>query len=53
MEIAMATSNVPVRVPDPQPEPAESTSTPSRPAAWVPERKPSRFIIKVGGVIPS
>ena len=45
----MATSNVPVRVPERQPEP---TTTP-RPAAWRPERKPSRFVIKIGGVIPT
>jgi len=45
----MSTSNVPVRVPERQPEP----NTTSRPAAWRPERKPSRFVIKIGGIIPT
>jgi hypothetical protein len=45
----MATSNVPARVPERQPEP----STTSRPSgAWRPEKKPGRFVIKVGGMIP-
>ncbi len=45
----MATSNVPVRVPDRQPE----ANTTSRPAGWRPEKKLTRFVIKVGGVIPT
>jgi hypothetical protein len=45
----MATSNAPARVPERQPEP----TTTSRPTSWRPERKPSRFVIKVGGMIPS
>ena len=45
----MATSNVPVRVPERQPEPNAT----SRQADWRPEKKPSRFVIKVGGVIPN
>ncbi len=44
----MATSNTPVRVPERQPEP----STTSRPAGWRQEKKPIRFVIKVGSVIP-
>ena len=44
----MTTSNAPARVPERQPEP----NTTSRPAGWRPERKPSRFVIKVGGIIP-
>lgn len=44
----MASSNLPARLPDRQPE------TPSAPrATWPrPEKKPSRFVIKVGGMIP-
>jgi hypothetical protein len=45
----MAISTVPARVPERQPEP----STTSRPASWRPEKKPSRFVIKIGGVIPN
>jgi hypothetical protein len=44
----MATSNVPARVPERQPEP----TTTSRPIGWTPEKKPARFVIKIGGVIP-
>ena len=44
----MATSNVPARVPERQPEP----NTTARPAAW-PEKKPSRFVIKIAGTIPT
>lgn len=45
---AMATSNLPLRVPERQPE----TSSPAR-ARWPrPVKKPSRFVIKVGGVVP-
>jgi hypothetical protein len=44
----MATSNVPVRVPERQPE-----QTPSRPAGWREEKKPARFVIKIGGMIPT
>ena len=49
--LIMAASNVPVRVPERQPETNE-TST-SRPSSWQREKKPSRFVIKVGGYIPS
>ena len=45
----MATSNVPARVPERQPE----TNTTSRQTGWRPEKKPSRFVIKIGGVIPT
>lgn len=45
----MVTSNVPVRVPERQPESTEGAAR--RHAAWR-EKKPSRFVIKVGGVIP-
>ena len=44
----MATSNVPVRVPERQLE-----NPTSRPSGWQREKKPSRFVIKVGGVIPT
>ncbi len=44
----MATSNIPVRTPERQPEP----NTASRPAGWRQEKKPTRFVIKVGSVIP-
>jgi hypothetical protein len=47
----MATSNVPVQVPERQPATPETTS--SRPAGWREEKKPSRFVIKIGGAIPS
>jgi hypothetical protein len=40
----MTTSNAPARVPERQPEP----NTTSRRT----EKKPSRFVIKVGGMIP-
>ena len=45
----MATSNVPVRVPDRQPEP----NTASCPAGWREEKKNTRFVIKIGGAIPT
>jgi hypothetical protein len=44
----MATSNVPVRVPERQPE-----QTCSQPAGWREEKKPARFVIKIGGMIPT
>ena len=44
----MATSNVPARAPERQPEP----NTTSRPATWRPEKKSSRFVIKVVSVVP-
>jgi hypothetical protein len=47
----MATSNVPVRVPERQPESTENPT--SRPAGWQREKKPSRFVIKIGGIIPT
>lgn len=46
----MATSNVPVRVPERAPESIENPT--SRRAGWLREKKPSRFVIKIGGVIP-
>jgi hypothetical protein len=45
----MSTSNVPVRIPDRQP--AETTS--NRQPGWRQDRKITRFVIKIGGVIPS
>ena len=48
----MVTSNAPVRVPERQPETVESSNTNSRPTGWRPEKKPTRFVIKVGGAIP-
>ncbi len=45
----MATTNVPVRVPERSPATPE---TPSRPGSWQQEKRPSRFVIKLGGVIP-
>jgi hypothetical protein len=46
----MATPVTPVRVPErSQPTTRESGS---RPASW-PQRKPSRFVIKIAGSIPS
>ena len=47
----MATSNIPVRVPERPPEQKENV--PLRPAIWRPEKKQSRFVIKVGGIVPS
>ena len=44
----MATFNTPARVPDRQPEP----NTTSRPATSQPEKKPTRFVIKISGSIP-
>jgi hypothetical protein len=44
----MATSNVPARVPERQPEP----NTTPRQATWRPEKKQTRFVIKIGGVVP-
>jgi hypothetical protein len=49
----MATSNAPARVPDRQPELVENANVQARQAGWVPEKKPSRFVIKVGGIIPT
>jgi hypothetical protein len=46
----MATSNVPVRVPE---KPASTIEVASpRPSVWRPERKPTRFVIKLAGSIP-
>ena len=47
----MNNSSVPVRAPERQSEAAENT--PLRPAVWRREKKVTRFIIKVGGVIPT
>ena len=49
----MVTSNAPVRVPERQPESAENSNPQSRPTGWRPEKKSFRFVIKVGGIIPS
>ncbi len=45
----MANSNAPVRAPEPQSEPNPAP----RPTGWRPEKKPTRFVIKIGGVIPN
>lgn len=47
----MPPSNTHVRAPERLPEQAEVR--PSRPAGWTREKKPNRFVIKIGGVIPS
>jgi hypothetical protein len=47
----MTNSSVPVRVPERQSEAAENT--PLRPAVWRREKKPTRFIIKISGSIPT
>ena len=44
----MATSNLPLRIPERQPE----TSSPGRVNWPRPAKKPSRFVIKIGGVVP-
>ena len=46
----MASSNAPAKGPERQPEPAPSAPRPSWPA---PERKPSRFPIRIQGGIPN
>lgn len=46
----MASSNVPVRIPE-RPAPTTEPASP-RPAVWREDRKPSRFIIKIGGSVP-
>ena len=48
----MVTSNAPVRVPERQPEPTDNSNSQSRQTGWRPEKKPARFVIKVGGIIP-
>jgi hypothetical protein len=48
----MVTSNAPVRVPERQPETVESSNPQSRQAGWRPEKKPTRFVIKVGSIVP-
>jgi hypothetical protein len=45
----MASSNVPVRVPE---RPASTEAPASRPAIWRQDKKSSRFIIKIGGIVP-
>jgi hypothetical protein len=42
----MVTSNAPVRVPERQPEPTTPRPNPQG-------KKPSRFVIKLGGYVPS
>ena len=45
----MASSNAPARVPERQPE---TNATPR--TTWTrPEKKATRFVIKIGGVIPT
>ena len=46
----MVTFNVPARVPERQPEQPESTT--SRQVVWRETKRPTRFIIKIGGAIP-
>lgn len=46
----MNNSSVPVRVPERQSEVPENA--PLRPAVWRREKKPARFVIKIGGAIP-
>ena len=41
-------NNTPARVPQPQPDNAAP-----RPAAWPREKKSTRFVIKIGGIVPS
>ncbi len=48
----MATPITPVRLPE-RSQPAVRESGSSRPASWRQERKPSRFVIKIAGSIPS
>ncbi len=46
----MASSNVPVRVPE---RPATTIETASpRPAVWRQDKKSTRFVIKLGGAVP-
>ena len=45
----MATSNVPARVPERQPE-HEHDARARR--LWPREKKPTRFMIKLGGIVP-
>jgi len=45
----MAASNLPARAPDRQPEP---TSSP-RPTWPRPDKKATRFVIKIAGIIPT
>lgn len=46
----MTTSNVPARAPERQLEqPGNATS---RQVVWREQKKPSRFVIKIGGAIP-
>jgi len=45
----MSTSNVPVRTPERQPSEGSTNRQPD----WRQEKKSTRFVIKIGGVIPS
>lgn len=45
----MSSNPVPVRVPERQPELAPASPRPT----WNREKKNSRFVIKVGGIIPT
>ena len=49
----MVTSNAPVRVPERQPEPIDNSNSQPRQSGWRPEKKPARFVIKVGSYIPT
>jgi hypothetical protein len=44
----MATSNVPARIPE-----RPATTPDSNPRPWRQDKKTSRFVIKLGGVVPS
>ena len=46
----MASSNIPVRVPARPASPVDVASP--RPAVWRQDKKPSRFVIKLGGAVP-
>ncbi len=45
----MSSNPTPVRVPERESEAASNVPSPS----WTPEKKSTRFVIKVGGIIPS
>jgi hypothetical protein len=47
----MATPVNPVRIPE-RSQPVQPEPGAPRPASWRPERKPSRFVIKIAGTIP-
>ena len=45
----MATSNVPVRVPE---RPRDDRDSVPASGVWRQEKKPTRFVIKLGGLVP-